>query len=162
MLIKIQLNSTENWTLDLNFDTFFSLPALRWLSTVTKFLKCQMWPSTSKDTNLPSHPPPTSGRLVFVFPARVCILSHNNTLLIFEFLLHNLSHRLSTMAALLASTEEVTANGSWVMSSSDISIPSTAEPRIWLVLPRLNKKTWVTLPKSLATVSNHIHIFVQS
>uniref|UniRef100_A0A8C4FCD0 pepsin A n=1 Tax=Dicentrarchus labrax TaxID=13489 RepID=A0A8C4FCD0_DICLA len=86
------------------------------------------------------------------FPGRLCIFPSYYTSLPSDIRLLNPSHSLNTLAAALALATEGTACGSWVMSSSDSTIPSSAEPRIWWVWPRLDNQAEVTLPKSLATI----------
>ncbi len=86
------------------------------------------------------------------FPARLRIFSPHYTSPSSDILLLNPSHSLKPMAAVLALAKEVTACGSWVMSSSESTMPSSTEAIRWWVWPRLNNLPEVTLSKSLATI----------
>lgn len=79
------------------------------------------------------------------FPARLRFSSHRCASTPSKNYSPHSSHSLSTMAAVPALATEVTACGSWVMSSSGSTIPSSTEPRTWWVWPGLDNQPEVTL-----------------
>lgn len=92
----------------------------------------------------------------YVLQVNICIFSSYMTLPHhLKFL--NPSHSLN-MAAALPSSGEMIASGSWVMSSSNSTIPSLTEPTIWWVLRKLENLPEVLKSEGLGRILYHMHL----